>query len=104
MPRAQTWRDQLANATLLLRRWAPSADTFALWVSDYAKVSRALNELSAQMDHLSWMLSTDSSPQDMEHGLLSNAIDDAVHRIGELTGAIDAELRHSTTSRVQFAE
>jgi hypothetical protein len=56
------------------------------------------------MDHLSWMLSTDSSPQDMEHALLGQAIDHAVHRIGELTGAIDAELRDSTTTRVAFAD
>jgi hypothetical protein len=95
LPRAEGWRGALAQSAQRLRNWVFSSDTFALWVSDYAKICRSLNELNTQMEHLSWMLKSDSAPDSAEHHVIVRAIDRAVDRIGELAGTIDAELRHS---------
>jgi hypothetical protein len=103
MPQAEDWRGSLAEAVSCLRRWVPSADTFGLWVSDYAKLCRLLNELNGQMEHLSWILSSHLTDDSAEYGVMVRAIDHAVDRIGKLTGTIDAELRFSAMNGNQLA-
>jgi hypothetical protein len=101
---AEGWRNELRKARRSLGRWLPSADAFALWVSDYGKLRRFLDELNAQIEHLAWMLGSEPTRDSVEQNGIHRAIDRAVRRIGELADTIDAELRDSAVACAPSAD